>query len=196
MTLTTETNPRIYVASLSDYNAGILHGVWISLDADTELDDVWAKVKAMLAASPATKKYGDVAEEWAIHDYEGFGGYGLSEYESFEKVLLAAKLIAEKGEAAGVFLVNDSSVLGGDYDELEEAFSESYQGCWDDEETYARNLVEDIGLPGVGHITVAGGWDGRGAKEYQEVLDDLDSYLELGGAGPVGAGGRMVAPRR
>lgn len=32
--------PRIYVASLSDYNAGTLHGKWI--DADQSAEDIQA----------------------------------------------------------------------------------------------------------------------------------------------------------
>jgi hypothetical protein len=42
--------PRIYVASLSDYNAGRLHGVW--LDATEDYDTLSTGVAQMLAASP------------------------------------------------------------------------------------------------------------------------------------------------
>jgi hypothetical protein len=56
---------------LSDYNAGILHGVWI--DAVEDADELQEPIDRMLAASPTTRRYGDVAEEWAIHDFEGFG---------------------------------------------------------------------------------------------------------------------------
>ena len=59
---------RIYVAGLAAYNAGHLHGVWI--DATLELDDIQGQVDAMLAASPV-----EDAEEYAIHDFEGFDGY-------------------------------------------------------------------------------------------------------------------------
>ena len=65
---------RIYVADLAAYNAGILHGVWI--DATLELDVIQEQVNTMLTASPE-----EGAEEYAIHDYEGFDGYNLSEYE-------------------------------------------------------------------------------------------------------------------
>jgi len=60
--------PRIYVADLAAYNNGILHGVWI--DATTELDDIQEQVRKMLRSSPEQD-----AEEYAIHDYEGFGNY-------------------------------------------------------------------------------------------------------------------------
>ena len=42
MSESTGPSPRIYVASLSDYNAGRLHGVWI--DAAEELDEIWSQI--------------------------------------------------------------------------------------------------------------------------------------------------------
>lgn len=53
--------PRIYVASLSDYNAGRLHGSW--LDANQPVDQLNDGVQAMLASSTEP-----LAEEYAIHD--------------------------------------------------------------------------------------------------------------------------------
>ncbi|MDT9165744.1 antirestriction protein ArdA, partial [Escherichia coli] len=59
--------PRIYVACLAAYNNGILHGAWI--DAAREPWAIYDDIRRMLRASPITD-----AEEWAIHDYEGFEG--------------------------------------------------------------------------------------------------------------------------
>ena len=42
----------------------------------------------MLVASPI-----DAAEEWAIHDYEGFEGAPISEWESFKSVANIAEFI-------------------------------------------------------------------------------------------------------
>ena len=70
--------PRIYVASLSDYNAGRLHGRWI--DATQGVDAVQAEVVAMLAESREA-----VAEEWAIHDYDEFAGVRLGEWEDLAR---------------------------------------------------------------------------------------------------------------
>ncbi|MFJ8699487.1 antirestriction protein ArdA [Streptomyces ardesiacus] len=99
------TDPRIYVASLTDYNNAILHGEWI--DADQDPDQIHAEVQAMLKKSPAARKYGDVAEEWAIHDYEGFYGISLSEWESFERVSAIAKLLKEHPPALVAYYVGD-----------------------------------------------------------------------------------------
>src|SRR4051794_22832572 len=69
--------PRIYVASLSDYNAGRLHGTWI--DTNQTVEEVGGEITAMLALSPEPG-----AKEWAIHDHEGFGPYHVGEYESLQ----------------------------------------------------------------------------------------------------------------
>lgn len=83
-------SPRIYVASLSDYNAGRLHGAWI--DADQEAEELHGAVAKMLAAS---REPG--AEEWAIHDYQDFGPVELSEYESLDTIARLARGIAWPG---------------------------------------------------------------------------------------------------
>ena len=86
--ITTKDEPRIYVACLAVYNSGHLHGVWI--DAVQEAWTNWDAVQDMLCVSPAAG-----AEEWAIRNYEGFGGVRIEEYPSFENVgALAAFAVA------------------------------------------------------------------------------------------------------
>ena len=84
-----EATPRIYVACLAAYNHGRLHGAWIEA---TTPEAVMAEVSAMLAASPEPD-----AEEWAIHDHEGFEGAHLSEYASFQTVCDLAAFFTEHG---------------------------------------------------------------------------------------------------
>ena len=81
--------PRIYVACLAAYNAGHLHGRWI--DA-SEPDEVREGVRAMLAASPEPD-----AEEYSIHDHEGFEGCRISEWASFDLVCELADFIDQHG---------------------------------------------------------------------------------------------------
>lgn len=133
------SSPRIYVACLAAYNNGKLHGAWI--DA-TDADDMEEATKAMLAASPEVG-----AEEWAIHDYEGFEGAKLGESESFETVAEIAKLIEEHGRLA-VELKASGSVC--DWDEVADYISDNYQGAWSDLAAWAENFLEDTGqLAGV-----------------------------------------------
>src|SRR5205085_7828465 len=82
--------PRIYVASLSDYNAGRLHGAWI--DATQDPAQIHENIAAMLAAGREPP-----AEEWAIHDYDNFGPVHLSEYEDIAAVSRIGRGIAEHG---------------------------------------------------------------------------------------------------
>jgi antirestriction protein len=129
------TAPRIYVACLAAYNSGRLHGRWI--DANQSVDDIWSEVQAMLAASPEPG-----AEEWAIHDYEGFGELRLSEWESFERVSAIAAGIEEHGDSFTAWLSYDSDQDPSDI----ERFEDAYRGEWNSLRDYAENLAEDIGL--------------------------------------------------
>lgn len=76
----------IYVASLSDYNAGRLHGKWIEIHGDA--DDVYDRIEAVLKTSSQ-----ESAEEYAIHDFEGFGGIELRETESVEDLVFIAEAL-------------------------------------------------------------------------------------------------------
>ncbi len=125
--------PRIYVASLSDYNAARLHGQWLA--ADQSPDDLAAAVAAMLAAS---REPG--AEEWAIHDYEGFGALRLSEYDPLERVSLIARGVVEHGPAFAAWAARDPSDPG-----LAEQFEETFRGQWPSTEAYAEELLDDLG---------------------------------------------------
>lgn len=126
--------PRVYVASLADYNAGHLHGTW--LDAARDVEDIESDVRGMLAASLEP-----IAEEWAIHDYEGFGELRLSEYESFETVSRVAIGIVEHGKAFAAWAAH---VGIADVEALAR-FGDAYLGEWESLEDYAEQLLEDVG---------------------------------------------------
>ncbi len=129
-----EDQPRIYVASLSDYNDGYLQGTWIN--ASQEPEDIHTAIQDMLTRSPTPG-----AEEYAIHDYENFGPLKLGEYESIETVSLLAQGITEHGVAYAHWaaLVEDSSpeALG--------RFEDAYRGHFDSLVDYAAQLFDDFG---------------------------------------------------
>ena len=129
-----EPNPiRIYVACLAAYNNGSLHGRWI--DATLGENHIHMQVKAMLANSPEAD-----AEEWSIHDYEGFEGAPISEWDSFERIADLAEFITEHETLGGKLLEH----FGGDLDDAKSAF-DNYWGEHTSLEEYARNLTEDVG---------------------------------------------------
>ena len=79
---------RIYMACLAAYNNGYLHGRWI--DASIGADAIQDEINEMLRTSPIPE-----SEEWALHDYEGFEGLDLSEYEGLESICEKAEFIEE-----------------------------------------------------------------------------------------------------
>ena len=127
--------PRIYVASLSDYNNGRLHGAWI--DADQDFEAIGEESGEMLAES----KY-DPAEEYAIHDYQGFGAYRVDEYESLEDVARIGRGIAEHGPAFAAFAAHLDPA---EWYKLDD-FDEHYRGQWASRADYAEQLLDDLGI--------------------------------------------------
>lgn len=123
---------RIYVACLAAYNNGYLHGEWI--DATQDMDDIQEQVQAMLKASPIEEE----AEEYAIHDYEGFDGYPLGEYEGLERAHELACFIEEHGSLASELL----NQFGGDIEDATKAKEENYYGCYESVEDYAYELTD------------------------------------------------------
>jgi len=135
-----DDGPRVYVACLAAYNNGKLYGAWI--DANQDADDIWTDVQAMLAASPESD-----AEEWAIHDCDGFYGLRLGESASFETVAELAGLLTEHGAAYAAYASN----IGADYADAD-GFKEAYAGEWRSEREYAEELFDSIDLAEPGSL--------------------------------------------
>ncbi len=130
-TLTNITvNPRIYVACLAAYNNGHLHGNWI--DATQEEDEINQEISEMLKKSPI-----EDAEEWAIHDFEGFEGVSISESTGIEDIVNYAAFIAEHGELGGAVLSN----FGDNLDDAATAF-ENHAGEYKSLADFAEELTE------------------------------------------------------
>jgi antirestriction protein len=79
------------------------------------------------------------AEEWAIHDYEGFCGVALSEWESFEKVAELATFIEEHEELGAALLAH----FCGDLDAAREAIEDNYCGEHRSLADYAQEITEE-----------------------------------------------------
>ena len=131
-TTITAEQPRIYVACLAAYNSGYLHGAWI--DAVQEPWSIWDSITRMLAASPIAG-----AEEWAIHDHEGFGGARIAEYECIERVAGIAAFLVEHGALGAAVLDHCDS----DLDEAVEAIADRYLGIYESLADYVRDLTEE-----------------------------------------------------
>lgn len=124
---------RIYVACLAAYNNGYLHGVWI--DAAQGESHIWERTRVMLKGSPI-----EGAEEWAIHDYEGFEGAPIGEYTAFETVEKRAQFIEVHGELGGKILADCACDM-----QEAERYLEHYQGEYESLADYARHSLESSG---------------------------------------------------
>ncbi len=137
----TETPPRIYVACLASYNGGKLHGAWI--DANQPPEDIQSDIDDMLAASPCPP-----AEDYAIHDSEGFGSIEISAHESLERVSVIAEVLSDRGAEAEVVAValdqcdRDTDPAA---DDLREWIEEHYAGTYRTVEEWAEEYLEDTG---------------------------------------------------
>ncbi len=127
-----EERPRIYVACLAAYNNGRLHGRWIEA---SDSHEVWEAVRAMLADSPERN-----AEEWAIHDYDGFCGCRISEYAGFDTVCDLAEFLEERGELGAKLYEN----FGEDLEQARAAY-EDYAGEYQTAAEFAEELHREIG---------------------------------------------------
>ncbi len=135
MTNLSDSNPRIYVACLAAYNNGYLHGAWI--DADQDADEIRDEIAAMLARSP-TKG----AEEYAIHDYEGFEGVSIKEYAGIDTVARMGAFIAEYGRLGAGLLEQ----FVGDIDQAETALQDCYHGQFASLADFMEDLTAESGI--------------------------------------------------
>ncbi|MEH2267536.1 MAG: antirestriction protein ArdA [Nostoc sp.] len=128
--------PQIYVACLSAYNNGKLHGMWIDCTQDAE--DIQDDIEWMLSWSPCNNY--EACEEWAIHDFQNWCGIHIDEYESIEKLAELAQILSEHGAAYAAYYEYDSSEAS------VEGFQEHYWGEYESEEDFVYDQLEEQGL--------------------------------------------------
>jgi len=125
-----EEIPKIYVACLSAYNNGYLHGLYI--DATQEAEDIQKDINWMLSWSPVADD--EACEEWAIHAYENFESFSLGENENLEYVSKLAQILDNTSDAEAMAAWLDYAkdhVNNPDIEQLAEEFNSYYCGHWD-----------------------------------------------------------------
>jgi hypothetical protein len=83
--------PRIYVASVQDYDNGIDHGRW--LDAQATPTELAAGVAEMLASSPSR------GSDYAVQGTADFAGLRLGEHEPLDVIQRMAHAVVTYGSA-------------------------------------------------------------------------------------------------
>jgi antirestriction protein len=150
-------HPEIWVGSLSDYNDGHLHGVW--LDATLDAEQLHAAVQFMLRNG-----YDRHAEEWAILDHSDFCGADISEYESLETVSRIASGVAEHGEAFAKWCGYMGTT---DMDEVERTFHDAFHGHFESTEAYVQHVLSETEF------------NERLEEALQVIPDDLRDYISI-----------------
>lgn len=130
-------DPQIYVACLSSYNAGKLHGVWIDLDGK-DADDIEAEVKDMLAASPMAD-----AEEWRIDDTNDLDGYTPS---NLEEAAAIGECINRTDNLAVIHWLKHGNAGGLSPWEYEERLRDDYLGVYASETDFIEDQLRDEGI--------------------------------------------------
>ncbi len=130
----------VYVADLSDYNAGKFTGFWADLDDYYDSDELHEAIQDFLTEQTNADQYGYLHEEYAIHDYNcGFDIDLSSEYPNFDELFKINELLNEYGDAFAAYYSNGYI---NDYDRWEDDFNNRYQGEMTMEE-YTEHLVDD-----------------------------------------------------
>lgn len=163
-TVETSAECRIYVACLASYNNGVLHGRWIDVDG-RDATELREEVEAMLRQSPypnvtvqcpaceggeqegcaTCRGVGKLpsAEEFAIHDHEGFGRM-VGEYTSLQDVVAIAEGLTGGNALAFRWLVEDRGFSVSEAaDRAEDVRIYQAEGVYDLAADYAQELFEE-----------------------------------------------------
>lgn len=130
-TITTDTEPRVWIGCLACYSAGRLVGQWVDATEAT------APTPDDIHGHPTTH------EEMWVFDHEGFLGALVGECSPAEAQRVAEIIEActEYGprEAVAAWLADDLD--HGMADSTADDFAESYAGEWDDLADFAEDMI-------------------------------------------------------
>jgi|FLYL01.1.fsa_nt_gi antirestriction protein len=140
--------PAIWVGDLGDYNAGILTGEWIVIEADTTVEEIHERIATILSQGVSEDS---PHEEWLICDYNNLPLSGP--YTSLETVVAIARLVHEYDYAVVEAYLDHFGAEA--IDELEER----YCGLFESVEDYAYELINDC-------------------YDLQKLMGDLASYFD------------------
>ncbi|GAB3428459.1 antirestriction protein ArdA [Flindersiella endophytica] len=133
--------PRIYAASVHDFNFGIQHGVW--LDADQPPEELLAGIETMLRTSPIAREFGLATDEWEIHGHSGFAGLEVGPDHSLSDVSRLARGLVAHGEAYAHWAAS----TGLDNAVQLNRFGQAYVGRWESLDAFVDHVLDDLGAP-------------------------------------------------
>ncbi len=118
------------------------------------------------------------AEEYAIHDNDGFDGVPIGEYESLERVSKLASMIDEHGKPFVVYAQYHSGDVQFAIDNFEEAYRGTYKSAGD----YAEEFSADTGVEIPAHLATYIDWEAMErdwdmSGDINRIEDDGEFYI-------------------
>jgi antirestriction protein len=165
---------KIYVADLAEYNDGRLVGKWFDLSDYSDASELMEAIQEMLDEQTAKDKHGEVHEEWAVHDFEGFPRSFYSEYmgeKDFEKLYQIADVANDRGIPIDV-LMEAVADFGADEDQIEE-IADAYYGSVS---TNFGNEFKDFAYE---YIDSVGGFEGVSNSDFYFDFDSFGSDARM-----------------
>jgi antirestriction protein len=135
-----KNTPKIYVVSLSAYNAGHTHGKWFDLTEYENEDELLEAIQNKVLSTCPTNSEDEQAEEFAIHDSENCRA---DEYDNLEKLILLTKLSVE--HELSMFILQDLLYSVSDINELDDYINDTYRGFYESELKFTEELVDELG---------------------------------------------------
>ena len=80
-----------------------------------------------------------MAEEYAVHDYEGFGGMEIGEAAPMAKIVEIAVFLRERGQLGALLAAH----FGGDISQAQDALENSYRGVFESLADCFQALTEE-----------------------------------------------------
>ena len=142
-------SPKIYVASLTDYNNGRLEGKFFDFADYSDASELMKAIDDML--KELTKKYndGDVREEYAVHDYENIPSSLASEYmgeRDFEVIYELMEVAEDSNIPLDVLMERAGDVGSDDYQAIVDSLVMVVDGS--DETDIVYQLEQEMGSLG------------------------------------------------
>jgi antirestriction protein len=173
---------EIYVADLAEYNNGRLVGKHLKLSDYSSGAEVMEAIQAILDEQTAKDKYGEVHEEYAIHDFEGFprSFYHESMGENdFDKLYEIAEVANDRGIPIDV-LMEAVAHFGADEDveRVAESYYSSVRPSFGGEfKSFAMDMVDELGIEGIQNVEYYFDYDSFGSDARTDYTDEeLEEY--------------------
>ena len=128
--MATNFSVSVYVGTYKKYNEGNLAGEWIDLTDFSDVEELLEHLREIHADEEDA--------EFMIQDWENAHPLVQEIGEDFDRLIEVVKEYTQHEESA----VNAYLDIRGDLDCLD-SFDDVYQGEWDSEEDFARNIIEN-----------------------------------------------------